>query len=254
MTGRYNAARQIECINVSQENVMNKEEKYRSLVHKRKSCRSCRGLVNPAVHDNGKFDSSEIGPWTLWQGNLNAKIMIVGQDWGDKKYFTKWKGADQPSGNPTNSNLQKLLHQIGIDIKSPREQQEQAIFLTNLIICLKEGGLQAPIEDEWLNNCCNMFFRDLVELIRPRIVLALGKRVAETILNLYEIPYRKTWTLNQLMQNGPFNLFDSTFLFPIYHCGASGVNRNRSFEDQNADWKNVANWVLKNDGQHTFRP
>ena len=233
---------------------MKKQEVYNSLVRQRKKCRSCRGLVNPAVYEGGKFDSSEIGPWSLWQGDLNAKIMIVGQDWGDKAYFTKWKGADQPSGNPTNSNLQKLLHQLHIDIKGPRETQEHKIFLTNLILCLKDGGLQAPIQDEWLTNCCEEFFRNLVELIRPRVVLALGKRVSEAILNLYEIPHRKTWTLNQLMQSGPFNLFDTTYLFPVYHCGASGVNRNRSFEDQNTDWKKVADWVIRNDGQHALRP
>lgn len=95
-----------------EKNDMKKQEAYSNLVRQRKSCRSCRGLVNPAMHEGGKYDSGEIGPWTLWQGDLNSKIMIVGQDWGDKAYFTKWKGADQPSGNPTNSNLQKLLHQL----------------------------------------------------------------------------------------------------------------------------------------------
>lgn len=233
---------------------MKKQEIYNNLVHQRKRCRSCRGLENPSVYEGGKYDSSEIGPWTLWQGNLNADIMIVGQDWGDKAYFTKWKGADQPSGNPTNSNLEKLLHQFAIDIKGPREPQEQKIFLTNLILCLKDGGLQAPIEHEWLTNCCDKFFRKLVDLVRPRVVLALGKKVSEAILNLYEIPHHKSWTLSKLMQSSPFNLFDCTYLFPVYHCGASGVNRNRSLKDQNADWKKVANWVKMNEGQHALRP
>ena len=228
---------------------MEKQEEYNSLVRQRKSCRSCLGLVNTAVHEGGNFDSCEIGPWTLWQGNLNSKIMIVGQDWGDKAYFTKWKGADQPSGNPTNTNVQKLLHQFVIDIKGPREVQEQKIFLTNLILCLKDGGLQAPIEEEWLANCSDKFFRMLLELVRPRVVLALGKRVSEAILHLYGVPQRKTWTLSQLMQSGPYNLIGATYLFPVYHCGASGVNRNRSFVDQNADWKKVAEWVKTNGGQ-----
>jgi len=233
---------------------MKKLEIYNSLVRQRKNCQSCRGLVNPAECEGGKFDSSEIGPWTLWQGNLNAKIMIVGQDWGDKAYFKKWKGADQPSGNPTDSNLQQLLRQLLIEIKNPGELQEHKIFMTNLILCLKDGGLQAPIQDEWLTNCCKKFFRNLVELIRPRVVLALGKRVSEAILDVYGIPYCKTWTLTQLMQSGPFNLFDTTYLFPVYHCGASGVNRNRSFEDQKADWKKVADWVRRNDSQPALRP
>lgn len=228
---------------------MNKKETYINLVCQRKDCRSCSGLINPADHENGNYDSSEIGPWTLWQGNLSANVMIVGQDWGDKAYFTKWKGADQPSGNPTNANLQKLLQQFTIDLDGPQEPQEQKIFLTNLILCLKDGGLQAPIEDEWLTNCSEKFFRKLVELVNPRIVMSLGKKVSEAILHLYGIPHRKTWTLSQLMQNGPFNLFGSTYLFPVYHCGASGVNRNRALEDQITDWKKVAEWFGTSGGK-----
>ena len=41
------------------------------------------------------FRSAQIGPWSLWQGNLDAEIMVIGQDWGDKNYFTKNKGHDQ---------------------------------------------------------------------------------------------------------------------------------------------------------------
>ena len=95
---------------------MGKIDVYNSLVNKRKYCRSCNGLVNCSVVDDGKYDSDEIGPWTLWQGNLNSEIMVVGQDWGDRTYFSKWKGADQPSGNPTNENLQRLLKQKQVEI------------------------------------------------------------------------------------------------------------------------------------------
>jgi DNA polymerase len=34
------------------------------------------------VYDN----QGHIGPWTQWQGNLNAELMIVGQDWGGTEY------------------------------------------------------------------------------------------------------------------------------------------------------------------------
>jgi DNA polymerase len=221
---------------------MKKQEAYSNLVRQRKSCHSCLGLVNPADYEGGKYDSNEIGPWTLWQGYLDAKIMVVGQDWGDKAYFSKWKGADQPSGNPTNANLQRLLQQFAIDIKGPREHQEHLIFLTNLILCLKDGGLQAPIEDAWLSNCSENFFRHLAEIVSPRVILALGKKVSEAILDLYGISHPKTWTLSQLMQSSPFHLFGSTYMFPFYHCGASGVNRNRSLESQFRDWRRAAEW------------
>jgi hypothetical protein len=122
---------------------MNRQEAYKTLVEKRKNCGLCTktGLVNPACFENGDYDSDHIGPWSRWQGNLNADIMVVGQDWGDIAYFKKYEGFDQPSGNPTNTNLQQFLRQFRIFIKEPKEIQNHSIFLTNIILCLKSGGL-----------------------------------------------------------------------------------------------------------------
>ncbi len=72
---------------------------YNKLVLERKACRACEGLVNPADYT---YDSDQIGPWSLWQGNLDSDLIIVGQDWGDTRYFEKWEGRDQQTGNPTN--------------------------------------------------------------------------------------------------------------------------------------------------------
>ena len=223
---------------------MNKANAYRSLVRARKECCICRGLSNPSRHEGGRYDSNEIGPWSLWQNNLEAEIMVVGQDWGDTAFFTKWEGIDPPSNNPTNDNLRKLFSKsFGIDIKAPREPREHHVFLTNVILCLKSGGLQAPVLDEWFWKCSTKFFRPLVEIVNPRAVLTLGKRVAESVLATYEIPYKKSWRMIDLINKGPFRLFRSTYLFPLYHCGAGSINRNRPFSQQFEDWQRVVNWL-----------
>jgi len=118
---------------------MGKQDDYNLLVDKRKACRLCvgSGVSNPACIEDGIYDSNQIGPWSCWQGNLNAEIIVVGQDWGDTAYFLKWKGLDQPTGNPTNTNLKDLLRRFGISIKEPCEPQEPVIFLTNCQSALK---------------------------------------------------------------------------------------------------------------------
>ena len=221
---------------------MDREKAYSALVKERKSCKLCTemGLTNPASFEG--LDSDHIGPWSCWQGNLNAEILVVGQDWGDKSYFSKWKGLDQPSGNPTNSNLQKLLLKFGIAIKEPTEPQEHSVFFTNIILCLKDGGMQASINNEWLSNCSGNFFLPLVRIIQPKIIIVLGKKVSETILDLYGIQFSKSAPLSKLMQSSPFKLTESTYLFPMYHCGAGGVNRNRPMERQLEDWEKAADW------------
>lgn len=226
---------------------MKKKEAYEKLVEKRKVCSLCRGLRNPATVANGRHDLDQIGPWSLWQANLNAKIVVVGQDWGDVSYFVKWEGKDQPSGNPTNENLQKLLKTIDIEIGKPREQQDQIIFLTNLILCLKTGGLQGRVDNQWFKNCSYTFFKPLIEIISPRIVIALGKRPAESILALYSIPYSKSAPFSHMIKRSPFAISATTWLFPVYHCGAGSTNRNRSMSEQQGDWLRIGRWLQNDD-------
>ena len=57
---------------------MDKQLRYTELVAKRKECRLCEShdLTNPSACQNGAYDmSGHIGPWTQWQGNLDADLM-----------------------------------------------------------------------------------------------------------------------------------------------------------------------------------
>ena len=89
---------------------MSKVVDYGQLVAARKACHLCSGLTNPADVEGGRFDAEHIGAWSLWQGNLDASLMVVGQDWGDKTYFIQHEGRSNPM-NPTNS---ALVERIGI--------------------------------------------------------------------------------------------------------------------------------------------
>jgi uracil-DNA glycosylase len=92
-----------------------KQRQYRDLVKKRNACRLCIGLTNPADVALERYDSDEIGPWSRLHGDLDAQLMIVGQDWGDVRYFNDNKGLDRLD-NPTMCNLEKLLSHIGISV------------------------------------------------------------------------------------------------------------------------------------------
>ena len=192
---------------------------------------------------NGKYDSNQIGPWSRWQANLNAAFLVVGQDWGDVSYFRKWEGRDQPCENRTNENLQALLKHIGVQIGKPSESQNQVIFFTNLILCLKQGGLQAPVEDDWFINCTRGFLKPLIEIIKPKAILALGKKVSESILEQHNIEYPKSKKLFEIMHRSLYAITDSTVLFPLYHCGAGSINRNRLLPDQKNDWSRITEWM-----------
>ena len=219
----------------------NRQQFYSDLVQQRKLCNACRELINPAACDGGQYDSSQIGPWSRWQGNLQTKLMVVGQDWGDTNYFRKWKGFDDPN-NPTNDNITKLLSSIGINIK-PIIGADQVgdIFLTNAILCLKRNGLQSAVDGDWFENCGKKFLKPTIEIVKPNVLVALGEWPYKTILQAYDIRYVRPQAyrmiVEQIGQAGGKKLTGGTLLFPVYHCGRRGVNQNRKWSDQLNDWK-----------------
>jgi uracil-DNA glycosylase family 4 len=224
--------------------IIEKQQQYLDLVRLRKGCDKCCDLLNPSQWKDGDYDSEQIGPWSRWQGNLNAKLMVVGQDWGTPTYFSKWKGFDNPKNN-TNLNLMKLLKSIGSDIAPVlcRDQIGQ-LFFTNAILCLKPGNLQSEVETEWFMNCRKFLIRQ-IEIIRPQVVVALGERAFYSILATFDKSYKRQkygTTVDAVGTAGGIKLFKGTRLFPVYHCGQKIINfRTRSWEEQLSDWKRIKN-------------
>jgi DNA polymerase len=219
-----------------------KAQQYSHLVQSRKTCHLCSGLINTADVRGGRWDSDEIGPWSRWQGNLNAQLMIVGQDWGDISHFTKWEGNVE-TNNPTNMNLRELLASIGIHTEWHEQPGRSQVFLTNAILCLKQGGMQANVEDLWFANCVHRFLRPTIELVSPAVVVALGEKAFKAILLDYEMPLKKgrrfrEW-VEQAGQEGGIPLPREIRLFPVYHCGAGGINRNRNMILQKQGWQPI---------------
>jgi len=217
---------------------VNKLAAYRALVEERKACRVCSKLTNPADCPDGPYDSDQLGPWTLWQGNLDSELMVVGQDWGNQAYFVTNRGRDLAE-NPTNKTLQELLKSIGVDIEKPTPQDSGGgnIFFTNAVLCLKqEGGMQGKTDQTWFKNC-SLFLRRTIEIVRPKVIVTLGARAYRVIADLYRLerpPFRSAVE----RENG-FELEAGIRLFPVYHCGARILNTHRPRDDQKRDWEKI---------------
>lgn len=95
-----------------------KQPAYEKLVAARKACHVCeaRGLTNPASFPD--LDSDRIGPYSRWQGNLDAELMVVAQDFADANTFKRLGGWPGPRVR-TNLALVDLLRAAGIDVTAP---------------------------------------------------------------------------------------------------------------------------------------
>jgi uracil-DNA glycosylase len=215
---------------------LNRETTYRSLVAARRSCAACAGLRNPAAIAGGAFDHGEIGPWSAWQGRLDSPIMVVGQDYSDDRYFERRKGIEDPS-NRTNLNLVTLLGSIGFPVTMPGERRGRGeAFFTNAILFLKQGGMQAPVRDEWFRNCGTRFLRSQIELVRPNVVVGLGERAFNSVLAAFDLPKQRL--RDAILESGT-RLPAGAMAVAVYHCGARVVNVTRNLPRQRQDWQRV---------------
>jgi uracil-DNA glycosylase family 4 len=207
---------------------------YLTLVHARKECRLCNGLTNPANCVGGFDDGDDIGPWSKWHGNLKAELMVVGQDWGDTNFYAKCHGIEDES-NPTNRVLVELIQSIGLDMND--------VFLTNAILCLKEGGLQAPVKQEWFSNCEGRFLKPTIEIVKPKILVTLGEPAYRSVERLFGLPSCRFRAAVDRPE--PVKLSNGTMLFAMYHCGARILNTHRPIDEQEKDWLRVGRALRK---------
>jgi DNA polymerase len=221
-----------------------KESEYREIVLARKNCRICPGLKNPADVAGGQFDCDEIGAWSRWQGNLDADVILVGQDWGDVDHFIKFRGTDPMTGR-TNKMLMHLLSYIGRPIKPINEMSNDRgeIFLTNAILCLKDGGMQAPVVPSWFQTCATKFLRRQIEIISPKVVIGLGQRAFDAVLFSFGLD-RVVFRVAVDSQRG-IPLPSGSELFAVYHCSPRILNTHRNFQQQLMDWQRIRNVIEK---------
>jgi uracil-DNA glycosylase len=213
-----------------------KERRYARLVAARKQCRSCIDLVNPAAIEGGRLDSAHVGPWSRWQGNLYADLMVVGQDWGDVQYLLANGGRDGEH-NPTNRKLEELLASVGVHTGAPGQPAGQyEAFFTNAILCLKQGGLQARVKRDWFENCTS-HLREQVETVGARVVVGLGELAFGSVLRAFGLrPHRfRTEVEDPIGRSLP----TGGRAFAVYHCGRRILNTHRPMEAQLRDWRRI---------------
>ena len=167
--------------------------------------------------------------------------MIVGQDWGSHRSYERQLGLDLAS-NATNRRLRELLALVGVEVPDVADQPASSgAFLTNAILCLKGGGSQSAVATEWFANCGTSFLKPQIELVRPRVVVTLGQRAYEALMNAFGLPRRK---FREAVESPGVSLASDVTAVAVYHCGRSVRNKHRRDAEQERDWRRVR-WALE---------
>jgi uracil-DNA glycosylase len=140
-----------------------------------------------------------------------------------------------PGDIDTNRNLLILL---GAAQLSPAD-----VHLTNAVLCIKQGSMDARVLDEVQRNCMH-WLGETIRILQPQAVAALGANAWKAICAMYKIRFRK---LCVAAQPAPEVALNGMALFARFHCGSKGTNRKfngRAMPYQIDDWRAIGNWLL----------
>lgn len=244
-----------------------KESRYSELVEEVRKCKKCmidqKTQGTKLVQDKCR---SQINLWSHWQGSLDAKILVIGQDWGEKpdpESYDKWtndptypsltgKHKQIPKHKfKTDNNLAKICREaLGLDLN----KSQKSLFFTNAVLCYRDKGFTGAVDPAWFTNCQPYCVR-LIEIIEPKAIVTLGNMPLRALLHGGSLSYDskfkdlgKKFKTNRSMREivethehlyyRPEGLDLTIKVFPVFHCGSWGT-KARSMEEQVMDWVEI---------------
>jgi len=223
-------------------------DEYRALVEARKACRICVQRSPGKIRSCAEFefDPEIVSHWEQWLGHRRPKILVVGQDFGNVGYFVRHRGRDDPH-NKTNENLQKLLAAAGIHVTNPPDPDREApVFMTNSILCVKEGKMSGSILSSWVSSCTERHLLPLLRYLKPPVVVGMGGcgwRAVRQAFALHDAPRQISRASGSSWVSAA-----GTRVFAVGHCGPLGII-NRRWAQQIADWRCIGEAVAMTSGQ-----
>lgn len=248
-----------------------KEQKYHNLIERVRESYPPHDPVNSGKDTQLYWcdDCEEINLWTYWQGrgNLNAKIMLVGQDWGCpwdesgqatmKQILLANKDKDYQylDNNPsiTDNRLIRLFQEIGYDdISRPNPD----LFFTNFILGYRNKGISGGYQQSWADHDKG-YFQELANIIAPKVILCLGRSAFEGVISAFDIQLStRIKDFNFFIESAnnpvavPLENGGSAYVFALAHCGAMGtLNRNSKkstdLGKQLEDWRKIKPYLDK---------
>lgn len=183
---------------------------------------------------HGIFECDHVSPFTKSGNNVDAEVMIVGQDWSSTDKLAS-EPPDMRSAKlgytpnlPTNKNLDALL------MRHFRLTRAEC-YLTNLFPFVKQGNLSTNIPFSDLIDCAQRFTLREIGIVSPQIVICLGIRTFNALRRASGI--KGTLKLDQGMKSQ--FCFKNSMIYCVAHTGRLGMN-HRGREQVESDWQKIA--------------
>lgn len=198
---------------------------------------------------------NQINLWSYWQGyqiediDQGIDILLVGQDWGNPvsnpkimKLIRDIQTGDNNhtyadlATSATDRNLKALFKIFKCDIDSSNPGKR--ILFTNYCLGYRTGSETGGMTKS-LMDMDEELFKNLVDAVKPKIIICLGKITYEAVTGTTANDYVKL-----LKQGIPFQAnfkYDKDVkAYGVAHCGARGVSNVGGIDAMYSAWKKIA--------------
>ena len=178
-----------------------------------------------ALHtfDGGTWDFDYVVPWTKAANNVDAKLMIIGQDWSseralkdprhntpDRVALRKQQGRDPDL--PTNKNLERLLMFFNL-------AWEQT-YATNVSVFIKCGDITAKVPMRLLKSCAARFTIPQLRIVKPQMAICLGRDTFNSVRFALGHP---SVSLREAIRSNAHVVENGTEIYGVPHPGGLGT-------------------------------
>jgi len=151
-------------------------------------------------------------------GNINAELMFVGEAPGNDE-----DEQGEPFVGKAGQLLTKIIQAMGL--------QRGDVYIGNILKCRPDtpgqaAGNRKPTSEEM--QTCISYLRQQIELIRPRVIVALGATAVEGLLG-------KPVSITKL--RGQWQNFHGIPLMPTYH--PAYLLRNQALSEKRKVWEDM---------------
>lgn len=249
----------------------NKTYRYNELIAAVRQCSKClTGQETKGVKLVQDSCRSQINLWSHWQGSLDAKILVIGQDWGEKPDIDSYKAwtTDRTYPSLTGEHKQIPKHKFKTDnnlacivrkaLRLDLKEKQESLFFTNAVLCYRDKGFTGAINPNWFKNC-QPFCARLIEIIKPKAIVTLGYMPLRALLYRGRLSYDKNFAdpdknlkLSKKMREivaatdqlyyRPEESIKIYPVVPMYHCGSWGT-KDRPKDKQITDWTRLNKFI-----------
>ncbi len=197
-----------------------KRQKLRKLAKRRKAHRLPPHACLADFH-SGFYECKHVSPWSKSACNVDAEVMIIGQDWvswnvlerelDEKRQERQRTGQDLSSR--TNINLREFLGYMGL--------QFCETYATNVFPFIKQGNKSAYIPSGDREACARTYTLPQIEIVSPRMAICLGEAAFNAVCHAAGLR-PPNW---RTKSPGPHIRIGSVKIYGLPHPTTRGVNQ-----------------------------